>query len=197
MYRAVALLFLDGGEAVSEENAERLLMDTAIEVTYKDLEMTISVNGRDVTELIRTTDVTRMSSIVSTLASVRKRMVNDQRRIARRESERGVGVIVEGRDIGTVVFPDAEVKIYLDADPGERARRRVAELQGGQDLIDSAAIEAEIRERDERDRTRELSPLRKAGDAFRIDTTNLTVEEQLERIESIIRERDDKRMVKE
>lgn len=106
-----------------------------------------------------------------------------------------MGVIVEGRDIGTVVFPSADVKIFLDASPEVRARRRWVDFESGGHEVDQKAIENALVERDERDRTRTISPLKKADDAILIDTTHLSLNEQIEMIESIVRERMDRRAV--
>ena len=151
--------------------------------------MLVWLNGRDINEEIRSRDVTEMSSRVSVLALVRERMVAEQRRAAIAEEERGRGVVVEGRDIGTVVFPNADLKIYLDASPEVRARRRVAELRECSGIVDEEAIAADIRRRDERDKKRAISPLRKAEDAITIDTTHLTLEEQVDQLVVLIRER--------
>ena len=197
MYRAVALHVIDSGVELSDGAVASVIRDASFDVAYSGTDLTISVNGREVSDRIRARNVTNMSSIISAFPSVRDRLVEEQRRIAVRETSRRVGVIVEGRDIGTVVFPEAEVKIYLDADPVERARRRIAEMGDQETPIDPDQIAADIRDRDERDRNRKLSPLRIASDAIVIDTTSLTFEEQLKRIESVIRERDTKNMVRE
>ena len=197
MYRAVALHVIDSGVELSDGAVASAIRDASFDVAYSGTDLTISVNGREVSDRIRARNVTNMSSIISAFPSVRDRLVEEQRRIAVRETSRRVGVIVEGRDIGTVVFPEAEVKIYLDADAVERARRRIAEMGDQETPIDPDQIAADIRDRDERDRNRKLSPLRIASDAIVIDTTSLTFEEQLKRIESVIRERDTKNMVRE
>ena len=190
MYRAVALRFLESGLEITDANAGSLLETTRFDIAHDEDGMKIFTDGRDVTDRIRARDVTRMSSVASALPTVRRLLVNLQRTIAERETLSGGGVIAEGRDIGTVVFPHADVKIFLEAESGERARRRLAELGGPVSPGDEARIEADLRERDERDRSRTMSPLRRADDAFVVDTTNLTPEEQLARIESIIREHD-------
>jgi len=103
---------------------------------------------------------------------------------------------MEGRDIGTVVFPEADVKIFLDADRSERARRRLAEMEAIGKQVDAHTVEAEMVERDERDRTRAISPLRVADDAIVVDTTELTLDEQVNRIAAIIREQSSGRAIK-
>lgn len=197
MYRAVAWTFLQASTPITEDSGAELLLSTDFEIEHESGEMVIRVNGKDVTEAIRSREVTSLSSRVSTLSSVRDRMVREQRRISNAVSRQGGGVIVEGRDIGTVVFPKAEVKIYLDADVHIRAQRRIMEMETGGLPVDAASVENEIQERDRRDTNRELSPLRRAADAITIDTSFLTPEEQLQRIESIVRERRDQSTVKQ
>jgi len=188
MYRAVALLFIETETEVTAEAADRLLASADLQVNTSGGGMAILLNGKDVSSRIRSREVTQFSSVVSSLPAVRLRMVEEQRFIAHRESRKGRGVVMEGRDIGTVVFPDADVKIYLDADRSERARRRLAEMEKTGKRMDVRAIEAEMVERDERDRTRAISPLRIADDAIVVDTTDMTLDEQVNRIAAIIRE---------
>jgi cytidylate kinase len=188
MYRSVALLFLRADVEPTEDQAARLLDGSSIEIRAREGRTIVSLNGEDVTDEIRTPSVTALSSIVSTLSVVRERLVADQRRIARSANSPSGGVILEGRDIGTVVLPDADVKIYLDADPVERARRRREELPVEAGRPDVRSIEDQLRARDERDRNRTHSPLRIADDAIVVDTTELTFEEQIDRIAKIIRE---------
>ncbi len=135
----------------------------------------VSVDGEDATAAIRTREVSTAASRVSVHAAVRREMVARQREMG----ERG-GVVLDGRDIGTAVFPQADVKFYVDADPGRRARRRADELAAAGSAFDLAAIEREIRERDHADMTRRDSPLTRAPDAIHIDTTDLTPEQVLE-----------------
>ncbi len=189
MYRAVALRFIQLGLDANPESAEEVFKSFSLEITHADNGMVVWLNGRDVNEEIRSRDVTEMSSRVSVLPLVRDRMVAEQRRVATDEEECWSGVVVEGRDIGTVVFPNADLKIYLDASPEERARRRIAELRASSVYVDEEAVTADIRRRDERDKTRDISPLRKAEDAVTIDTTHLTQEEQVNQLVAIIRER--------
>jgi CMP/dCMP kinase len=189
MYRAVALLFIENKTEISDRAASSLLESFTVDIAYVSGELRVSLSGRDVTAKIRTTEVTAMSSRVSTLSSVRQKMVHEQRRIAGTVSENGESVIVEGRDIGTVVFPDADVKVFMDASPAERAKRRHAEIVSGGSEADLSHILHDMKERDARDRSRELSPLIAADDAIIIDTTRLTFDAQIELILSIIRER--------
>jgi cytidylate kinase len=144
----------------------------------------VLLDGEDVTAAIRTPAVSDASSVMSAVPAVRRALVRQQRAFAS-----AADCVVEGRDIGTVVFPDADLKVYLTASIAERARRRVAELGARGIHVDASTIEAEIGERDRRDSTREDSPLRKAGDAVEVDTTRLSIDEQVDAVARIARER--------
>ena len=189
MYRAVALRFLEAGAEVTEKDAVDILDTLNLDIRYENGDMILRLDGRDVTGLIRTRDVATMSSRVSTLAPVQKKMVEEQRRIAEQECAIGKGVVIEGRDIGTVVFPEADVKIFMDADPRERTRRRIRDLKEAGESPDEEEIFQEIVDRDRRDRSRDLSPLRPAEDAIFIDTTILSFSKQIDMVESAVRER--------
>jgi len=144
----------------------------------------VLLDGEDVTAAIRTPAVSDASSVMSAVPAVRRALVRQQRAFA------GTGdCVVEGRDIGTVVFPDADLKVFLTASIAERARRRVAELGARGIQVDPVRIEAEIAERDRRDSTREDSPLRKAEGAVEVDTTGLTIDGQVEAVVRVARER--------
>ena len=134
---------------------------------------TVRVNGADVTDAIRATEVTASASVVAAIPGVRRAMVEKQRGIARTAN-----VVMEGRDIGTVVFPEARVKIFLDADSGERVRRRAGEMPD----VAPEQLAAQIEERDARDRGRVDSPLVAAPDACYLDSTGLSLEEVEEKI---------------
>jgi CMP/dCMP kinase len=169
LYRAITLRALRSG--VDPEDAEgvaRLARDAKIELRDAEGAQKVLLDGEDVSSAIRGPDVTKSVSVVAAHSRVREAMVPFQRDFAARG-----GVVAEGRDIGTVVFPDAGVKFYLEADPAVRAARRAAE-RGESDV---SKVEAEQRERDRSDSTRESSPLRKAQDAIVLDTTTLSVEE--------------------
>ena len=176
MYRALALkalargVSLDDGEALAS-----LLRETRIDLVDGGLGMRL--DGEDATTAIRTREVSAAASRVSTHTPVRREMVARQQALGRQG-----GVVLDGRDIGTAVFPDADVKFYVDADPGRRALRRQQELQAAG--VDSRleAIEAEIRERDHMDSTRQDSPLTRAPGAVHLDTTSLTPEDVLARM---------------
>lgn len=150
----------------------------------------VLVDGDDVTEAIRTPEMSMMASAISARQPVRERLVELQRRMG----EKG-GVVLEGRDVGTVIFPNAEVKFYLDADVRERGRRRYEEMvaRGGNVDLPSLpnleeTIEA-IRQRDHNDMNRDHSPLKKADDAVLIDSTGLTIDEVIEKMAMVVRER--------
>ena len=138
--------------------------------------LTVSLDGRDVTEQIRSESVTEMSSIVSAIPAVRRAMVARQREIGRR------GAVLNGRDIGTVVFPDADVKFFLTAAAEERAQRRFAEEREQHPEMEFAETLADMIERDRRDSTRADSPLKIADDAIVIDSTGMSIQEVLERM---------------
>lgn len=181
MYRAVGVAFAEREVPFTEEAAAQLMPDLTVDLTITDEGTRVVVNGTDVTHRIRTPAATRAASRVSALRSVRKAMVDLQRRIAQAQSADGGGVVIEGRDIGTVVFPEAEVKIFLTADLDARARRRFAE-QPDADVPTLDEIKRDLRERDERDATRPLSPLQASPDAYRLDTTGLDIQEQVEAV---------------
>jgi cytidylate kinase len=182
MYRAVALSAIRLGVSLDDPlKLEQLALVAQIDLTPG---ARVSLNGEDVSEAIRQPDISQAASKVSAVAGVRRAMVELQRRMGETHS-----VVMEGRDIGTVVFPQAQVKVYLDADPAERAGRRVAELrQKGADA-DPLEVEREMRERDQRDRTRAEAPLVQAPDAVYFDSTGHTPDEVEEALLRIVRER--------
>jgi CMP/dCMP kinase len=165
MYRAVALWALRVGVDLDDlHRLEQLAKEARIEFVAG--ETTVLLNGEDVTAAIREPRVSEAASKVSMAPGVRRAMRNEQRRIGS-----GHAVVMEGRDIGTVVFPDAEVKVYLDADPEVRAGRRAAETGGA-----VSEIARDLAERDHRDRTRTEAPLTQAPDAEYLDSTGLSLE---------------------
>jgi len=183
MYRAVGLWALRCGLDLSDAHRlEQLAKEARIELQPENGR--VLLNGEDVTEAIRTPEVSQAASKVSVIAGVRRAMVAEQRRMASETS-----VVMEGRDIGTVVFPDAEIKIFLDADVAERAQRRLAEVQARGEAIDAERMAREIAERDKRDRGREMAPLVQAPDAIYVDSTHMGIDEVEEAVLRIIRER--------
>jgi cytidylate kinase len=178
MYRAVALWALRQNLDPSDmHRMEQLAL--AAGVTLEDDGSRVLLNDEDVTEAIRAPEVSRAASLVATIPGVRRALVEKQRAIGEQRN-----VVMEGRDIGSVVFPGADVKIFLDAATGERARRRAVELNGDRD-----SIARQIQERDERDRTRAEAPLTQAPDAVYVDSTGLTIEEVEEAILKLVRAR--------
>jgi cytidylate kinase len=175
MYRAVALLALRNGVSLQDAAALTKIAEEAnLHFASKNR---LFAGGEDLSESIRTPEISQASSMVSTVEGVRRALVAIQQRFGREGD-----LVMEGRDIGTVVFPGAEVKVFLDASPEERARRRFEEKPDGPPL---AAVIAQIRERDLRDTRREHSPLLRAADAVTLDTTGLTIAEVVEKIEQM------------
>ena len=178
MYRAVALWALRTNVARSDmHRLEQLANAAHIEFAAGDQQ--VFLNDEDVTQAIRTDEVSQAASEVSLVPAVRRAMVEKQREIGGQ-----ISVVMEGRDIGTVVFPDATVKIFLDAQPDERAARRATETAQPADLVAE-----QIRQRDQRDRSRAESPLVQAPDAVYVDTTGLSIDEVEAAILKIIRDR--------
>lgn len=176
MYRAMTLNVLEHNINPSDQQAIIDLADkTAIELKVRDGDLKVFLNTRDVTENIRTQQVTRAVSAVSAIQNVRNLMVREQRKMGECR-----GIVVEGRDIGTVVFPDADLKIYMVADVERRAKRRQKELEEQGVAVQLDELMKEIRERDEKDSARHVSPLRKAEDAVVLDTSTLSIDEQVE-----------------
>ena len=185
MYRCVALAMLEKNIKIEETGKiEELLQNIKIEFFDKDGEKKVFLNGEDVTKKIRTVEVTEYASPVATVKIVREHLVKLQREMAK-----SIDVIMEGRDIGTNVFPNADVKIYLDATPEERAQRRFR--QNKENGIDTPYEEIlkNVIDRDYRDSHRELSPLIKAPDAIYIDSTGMTVEEEANEVIKIIKDK--------
>jgi cytidylate kinase len=182
MYRAVGVLAAERGVALDDDAAlASLVADLRFEL--RDGGAGLTVDGRDVSTAIRRADAGELASRVSTRPVVRKRLVAVQRALGA-----GGGVVMEGRDIGTVVFPDAPVKLYLTADPSTRAARRAAELRVRGDAVDEAALAADLAARDRRDRTRTHAPLRAAPDARVLDTTGLSLDEVVAQMEALVRD---------
>ena len=181
MYRAMALYFLE--EGISPDDHERIAdsaKDAEVTISYENGEQVVWLNGRNVNGLIRTEEVGRMASKSSTNGAVRRKLVELQQALAKKES-----VVMDGRDIGTCVLPDADVKVYLTASSHVRAVRRYEELRAKGEECDIDVIEKDIIERDYQDMNRELSPLRQAEDAVLIDSSHMTVEEAAETIERL------------
>lgn len=184
MYRAVAWKSLQERLDISQQ-AEITTLAEAMDIRFlRGNGQRIFADDTDVSEAIRTPEVTRLSSPVSAIPGVRKRLVEMQREMGKEG-----GIVMEGRDIGTVVFPDAEVKIFLTASLEERARRRAAELEAKGQKADPKVVASEIKERDERDSTRQHAPLRQAPDAVHVDTDGMDIEQVVQTVLSIYREK--------
>ena len=180
MYRAVGWKALESGVPLDQEEAvAALAARSRITVTPA----AVTIDGTDVTRAIRTPEIDRAAAVVARLPRVRAVLVDQQRRMGE-----GGGIVMEGRDIGTVVFPDADVKIYLDAAPEERARRRATDpAHSGPVAV--ADVATALTARDELDRTRAASPLYAAPDAVVVDTTGKAVEEVVTDVMAIVRQR--------
>ncbi len=184
-YRAAALKVVESRVSPADPAA---VLDSVnhcrITFATDDGEWHVMLDDRDVAGLIRTPEVTRAAAWVSRVPEVRQKLVALQR-----EAAQGAGVVMEGRDIGTVVFPDAPLKIFLEAHPAERARRRLDQEQADGRSASLTATADEIRRRDQLDAERKVSPLLPAADAVRIDSTHLTAGEVVERILNLAKER--------
>ena len=183
MYRAVALYVLDQDIAESHLNNHNQMTQILdkIEIEFSNESNNIFLNGKDVSVEIRENRVSEFVSEVSAISLVRERMVLLQREIAA-----GNNVVLEGRDIGTRVFPNADVKVYLNADVNERGQRRFKELMKQGEEITLESVIRDIELRDLKDSSREHSPLEKAKDAIEIDTTKLSIDAQVNEIVSLI-----------
>ncbi len=183
MYRAMALYLLRKG--VGEEEKEKIgeaAQEVSITIDYVNSEQAVFLNGENVNGLIRTEEVGNMASKSAANLKVREKLTALQRELAASKN-----VVMDGRDIGTVVLPGADVKIYLTASTKVRAKRRYDELKAKGEDPDLQMIEKDIIERDERDMNREISPLKKAEDAILLDSSTLSIDEVLERMKEIIR----------
>ncbi len=184
MYRAVALAVLESSVNATDDIAVGSLASRVdIDLKGDPDSLRVTLDGQDVTEQIRSEEVTHMSSVVSTIPAVRRAMVESQRELGRR------GAVLNGRDIGTIVFPDADLKFFLTASPEERAHRRFAEEQTQDSNVSFEETFADMNERDTRDSTRADSPLKIADDAVIIDSTGLSVAESFARMMAVVREK--------
>ena len=181
MYRAVALWAVRQAVDFDDPHRmEQLALASQIELAPGRIQL----NGEDVTEAIRTPEVTNGASRIAVIPGVGRAMVAKQREIGQK-----VSVVMEGRDIGTVVFPQADVKIFLDASPAERVRRRLLESRAKGDKISENVLAAQMKERDQRDSTRADAPLAQAPDAVYLDSTHLAEDEVAEAILKMVRDR--------
>lgn len=185
MYRAIALYLIKNNIQADNDSEISNALDT-IEVTigYKDGAQRIYLNNEDVTAFLRTEEVGNMASKSSANPKVRAKLTELQRQLARKEN-----VVMDGRDIGTVVLPDAQVKIYLTASSKVRAKRRFDELTAKNEECDLDKIEQDIIQRDHQDMTREIAPLKQAEDAVLLDSSEMTIDEVINEMKHIIQEK--------
>lgn len=184
MYRAVALAVLESTvNATDDVSVGSLAERVDIDLAGDPDSLRVTLNGVDVSDRIRDEDVTHTSSIISTIPAVRRAMVQRQRELGKR------GAVLNGRDIGTVVFPNADVKFFLDAAIEERAQRRLAEEQEHNASATYGQTLEDITERDRRDTTRADSPLIAAEDAIRVDSTGMSIEDVFRKMMAIVKER--------
>jgi cytidylate kinase len=176
MYRAVALQAKRKNIDLKDtEKISRLCMDLDLHFRTLDGATRLFLGAEDISDAIRSPEMDMLSSVISAIKEVRDAMTLLQRKMAEQR-----GVVAEGRDMGTVVFPDAECKFFIDAEPEVRAGRRYLERLARGEKVSRQEVEKELRKRDDQDRTRALAPLVPAKDAVLLDTTNLTVEEIVE-----------------
>ena len=185
MYRAIGLFALRSGVSGEDrEGVAALLPEIRLELCFQDGAQHILLNGEDVSQAIRTPQASAYASLVSAIPAVRSFLLDYQRSFARNNS-----VIMDGRDIGTVVLPQADCKIFLTAGSEARARRRFAELQAKGDETPYEEVLAAIRQRDRQDSSREAAPLKAAEDAVVVDTTASTLEESIEKVYAVAQEK--------
>jgi len=181
MYRALALAVIKAGMNADDDVAVgALASEVDIDLEGDPDSLKVTLEGQDITDEIRSEAVTDMSSIISTIPAVRRAMVKRQRELGKR------GAVLNGRDIGTVVFPDADVKFFLTALPHERAERRFQEDRANDPSVDFDETFADMTERDRRDTTRTDSPLKSADDAIMIDSTGLSIDEVFQKMMTAI-----------
>lgn len=183
MYRAMALYLLR--KEVNRDDTEQIgniCQDAEISIEYQNGEQIVLLNGENVNSYLRTEEVGNMASVSSAVPRVREKLLSLQRKLAK-----DMSVVMDGRDIGTTILPDADVKIYLTASSLTRAKRRYLELQEKGTVCNLDDIQKDIEERDQRDMSREISPLRQAEDAVLVDSSDLTIQQVVDRILQIFR----------
>lgn len=183
MYRAMALYLLR--KEVNKDDTEQIgniCQDAEISIEYQNGEQIVLLNDENVNSYLRTEEVGNMASVSSSVPLVREKLLSLQRKLAR-----DMSVVMDGRDIGTTILPDADVKIYLTASSLTRAKRRYLELQEKGTVCNLDEIQKDIEERDQRDMNREISPLRQAEDAVLVDSSDLTIQQVVDRILQIFR----------
>lgn len=185
MYRSMALYFIRKQVKAAEvDKIITLLPEIHVTIAYENGEQHVYLNGEDVSTLIRNEEVSQMTSSISTIPEVREKLLSLQRNLAKENN-----VLMDGRDIGTCVLPDAELKIYLTASVGVRAKRRYNEMIEKGMECDLEELVASIKERDYRDMNREIAPLKQAEDAVLLDTSDMNIEEVVNAIIRMVKER--------
>lgn len=185
LYRAVGLFALRSGvKATDADSVAEILQKASIDLKFEDGVQHVYLNGEDVSSKIRTPEVSMAASQVSAIPSVRSFLLDLQKSIAAKNN-----VVMDGRDIGTVVLPNAKIKIFLTASPEDRARRRYEEMIDKGDIADYSQVLSDIIKRDSADSGRGIAPLRAAEDAIRIDTTGYELEKSLEKIITVVKEK--------
>lgn len=188
MYRAMALYLLrEGVDRNNKEQIGEICQNAEISIEYQNGEQIVLLNGENVNAYLRTEEVGNMASVSSAVPRVREKLLSLQRKLAK-----DMSVVMDGRDIGTTILPDADVKIYLTASSLTRAKRRYLELQEKGAVCNLDEIQKDIEERDQRDMNREISPLRQADDAVLVDSSDLTIEQVVDRILEIFRSKTEK-----
>ena len=183
MYRAMALYLLR--KEVNKDDTEQIgniCQDAEISIEYQNGEQIVLLNDENVNSYLRTEEVGNMASVSSAVPRVREKLLSLQRKLAR-----DMSVVMDGRDIGTTILPDADVKIYLTASSLTRAKRRYLELQEKGTVCNLDEIQKDIEERDQRDMNREISPLRQSEEAVLVDSSDLTIQQVVDRILQIFR----------
>lgn len=185
MYRAIALYFLRKGvDGKDAQTIEKMCPDIHVTLEYQDGEQQVLLNGENVSSYIRTEEVSAMASLTSAQPAVRAALLQLQRDMAK-----SADILMDGRDIGTHVLPDADLKIYLTASVGVRAKRRYQEMIEKGVSCELSEIEQDIKERDHQDMTREIAPLKKAEDAYLLDSSDLSIEEVVDAVISAFHEK--------
>ena len=185
MYRGLAIHFLDKG--IQPQETEKVIeacKDAEVTIAYEDAVQHVYLNGKDISSRLRNEEVGNMASVTSAIPEVRKKLLELQQNLAKTQK-----VIMDGRDIGTCVLPHADVKVYLTASVETRAKRRYQELQEKGEDCNLEEIAHDIEERDRRDMTREIAPLKQAEDAVLVDSSDMTIDEVVTEIVALARER--------
>lgn len=178
MYRGLAIHFLKKGISPEDKEAvAKACIDADVSIVYENGVQQVYLNGENITGMLRTEEVGNMASKTSAIPAVREKLLELQKTLAREKD-----VIMDGRDIGTNILPNADVKIYLTASVETRAKRRYDELASKGESCDVDEIARDIKERDERDMTREIAPLKKAEDAILVDSSDMTIDEVVSKI---------------